>query len=570
MKTIQKRIPMPIAFMWPFVLLILSLVPPALGNMLTVTSFADNNGNPNTLRSMVKAANDGDTINFSDALDGFTITLLNGEIVVNKNLTIVGPTNVSISIVGGNVNDAFNHRIFHVTSPPLGTRIFQVSGLQMTGSITGTNGGAGIASSPPGFSGGDVVGGAIYSESSTILIVSNCYFLNCQAIGGNGGNAYSSSCSPKASGGAGGGAQGGAIFGAGDCYVYNSSFATNRAMGGMGGIGAQGGPGGSCGDVNGGALAIGYHNDTDLKVINCTVFGNIAQGGTGGQGGLGSFCIGEGFPTTGGLGGTGGTTHGGGIYIGEGATPTTGMIHSTIYQNACAPGAGGAGGAGENGGQAGSPGAGGQADGCGMHVLGMPLPVVDSLFAGDFCEPATFIPAGPDVYGPVLSGAFNLVGVYDGTSTGWGGGDMLGTAGPINALLGPFEYNGGYLPTLAPERGSPAIDTGTTGGIPQDEIGQHRPVVAVGITVLGGDGSDIGAYEDQCGGTAGLFLSSVYIGNSVVISWPAPAFCTKLQTSPDLLNWSDYVGPIDLVNNMNQVTINPYPINALFFRLVGL
>ncbi len=35
---------------------------------------------------------------------------------------------------------------------------------------------------------------------------------------------------------------------------------------------------------------------------------------------------------------------------------------------------------------------------------------------------------------------------------GWGGSDMLGTAGPIQALLGPFEYNGGYLPTLAPEQ----------------------------------------------------------------------------------------------------------------------
>jgi hypothetical protein len=204
-----------------------------------------------------------------------------------------------------------------------------------------------------------------------------------------------------------------------------------------------------------------------------------------------------------------------------------------------------------------------------MIVINQELPVVDSLFAANFCIPATFIPTGPDVFGPVLSGGFNFVGVYDGHSSGWGGADVLGTAGPINALLGPFEYNGGYLPTLAPERGSPAIDAGTTAGVPRDEIGDHRPVVAVGITVTGGDGSDIGAYEDQCA-TAGCVLGAVYSGNSVIISWPTPSFCSKLQTSPDLITWSDYVGPIDVVNGMNEVTINPHPINALFFRLVGL
>jgi hypothetical protein len=549
----------------------LSLVPPVFGNPpLVVTSFADNNGNPNTLRSKVAAAVDGDTIIFSDALQGFTITLLNGEIVVNKNLTITGPTNLSIPIFGGNVASPLNHRIFHVTMPPQGQiRRFQVSGLQMTGSITGTNGGNGTVSSPPGYSGGDVVGGAIYSEASTILIVSNCYFLNCHAAGGNGGNAYSANCSPQADGGSGGEAQGGAIFAAGDCYVYNSSFATNSAVGGIGGIGAQGGQGGDGGAAKGGALAVGYHLDTDLIFINCTVFGSMAQGGNAGAGGTGYLCSVAANPANGGKGGAGGDTEGGGVYIGEQSTPATGMIHSTVYQNICEPGVGGAGGAGVFGGQTGLAGTAGHADGCGMFVLGQPLPVIASLFAGDHPLPATFIPAGPDVYGPVISGGYNLVSVYDGQSMGWGGADLLGTAGPIIALLGPFEYNGGYIPTLAPERGSPAIDAGFAAGVPQDEIGDPRPVVAVGITVTGGDGSDIGAYEDQCG-TAGCVLSAIYMGNSVIISWPAPAFCSKLQTSPDLMTWSDFVGPIDEVNGMNQVTIIPHPIDVLFFRLVGL
>src|SRR6266403_766830 len=67
---------------------------------LTVTSYADNLGNPFTLRSAISQAQDGETILFSDALDGYTITLLNGELKIDKNLIIIGPGNASILVVG--------------------------------------------------------------------------------------------------------------------------------------------------------------------------------------------------------------------------------------------------------------------------------------------------------------------------------------------------------------------------------------------------------------------------------------------------------------------------------------
>jgi hypothetical protein len=573
MKTTLKRFLMPTHLMLPMVVLMLSQVLPVLGAPLVVTSSADNNGNPNTLRSVVKNAADGATIVFSDALNGSTITLLNGEIVVDKNLTIVGPADVSISIVGGNVADPLNHRIFHVKTPPNNTRTFQVSGLQMTGTFTAPNGANGTALVPGGGSGGAAMGGAIYCESSTILIVSNCYFLNCQAIGGNGGNSYSAECSEPTNGGFGGVALGGAIDADGDCYLYNSSFATNEAIGGAGGLGAQGDPGGDGGNADGGALYIGYHTDTDLKIINCTLFGNIAQAGNGGPGGSGYVCITEANPTMGGNGGHGGYAMGGGAYIDESGVPPTGMIHSTIHNNICEPGSGGVGGGGAFGGAAGSAGPPGLAEGCGILTIGASLPVAGSLFAGNHPLPV-IPPVGPDVNGQVLSGGYNFVSAVDINSMGWVASDMRGIlAHPLHAMLGPFQYNGGYLPTLAPERGSPVIDASFAFGITQDEIGQTRPVVAVGITVVGGDGSDMGAYEDQCS-AAGCVLTVATSGNSVIIQWPSPSFCMKLQTSPDLVMWSDYVGPITIVpaatGSMNQVTINPQPANALFFRLVGL
>src|SRR5437868_5695561 len=72
---------------------------------LTVESFADNLGNPFTLRTKISQAQDGDTIAFSRALDGFTITLLNGELLITNSITIMGPTNANLSIVGGNVSN---------------------------------------------------------------------------------------------------------------------------------------------------------------------------------------------------------------------------------------------------------------------------------------------------------------------------------------------------------------------------------------------------------------------------------------------------------------------------------
>ena len=44
-----------------------------------------------SLRDAIAAANDGDTIQFDAALNGQTITLTSGELVIDKSITISGP-----------------------------------------------------------------------------------------------------------------------------------------------------------------------------------------------------------------------------------------------------------------------------------------------------------------------------------------------------------------------------------------------------------------------------------------------------------------------------------------------
>jgi hypothetical protein len=56
---------------------------------LTVTTTADSGAG--SLRDAITAASDGDTIQFDSALNGQTITLSSGELVIDQNITISGP-----------------------------------------------------------------------------------------------------------------------------------------------------------------------------------------------------------------------------------------------------------------------------------------------------------------------------------------------------------------------------------------------------------------------------------------------------------------------------------------------
>src|SRR5206468_11458077 len=109
----------------------------------TVSSTADDNG-ATTLRTIVGLAGNGDTINFAASLAGQTITLTKGEISIKKSLAVngFGPNQLGIVNLSG--------RVFHVQNGPVSVSI---SGLRLTGQLSGTNGADGrifALDGPPG------------------------------------------------------------------------------------------------------------------------------------------------------------------------------------------------------------------------------------------------------------------------------------------------------------------------------------------------------------------------------------------------------------------------------------
>src|SRR5262249_442256 len=72
---------------------------------LTVTNTLDTAAAP--LRAEVTAAHNGDTIVFASSLDGQTITLKTGELLLKHNLTITGFTDRNITISGYNASRVF-------------------------------------------------------------------------------------------------------------------------------------------------------------------------------------------------------------------------------------------------------------------------------------------------------------------------------------------------------------------------------------------------------------------------------------------------------------------------------
>ncbi len=77
-------------------------------------------------------------------------------------------------------------------------------------------------------------------------------------------------------------------------------------------------------------------------------------------------------------------------------------------------------------------------------------------------------------------------------------GTVTGSPQIANPLLSPLRRNGGLTATMALTPTSPAIDSGSTFGQSTDQRGDHRPVDFAGApNATGGDGSDIGAFEIQ-------------------------------------------------------------------------
>ena len=75
-------------------------------SILTVTSRADSGDG--SLRALIAAAQSGDQIIFDDGLQGQTITLTSGELVLTKSLDIEGPGAGQLAISGNHASRVFN------------------------------------------------------------------------------------------------------------------------------------------------------------------------------------------------------------------------------------------------------------------------------------------------------------------------------------------------------------------------------------------------------------------------------------------------------------------------------
>ena len=147
-----------------------------------------------SLRDAIQSSTDGDTITFSSSLTGKTITLLQGELLVTKSLTISGTQGgASQVVVDGNLNG----RVFDINSGT-GTKQVTISDLAIQNGGAFTAGGGGIYNADLLTLLRDTISGnRCFQFGGGIYNVGNLSATNCTIVGnfaegfaGSGGGIY--------------------------------------------------------------------------------------------------------------------------------------------------------------------------------------------------------------------------------------------------------------------------------------------------------------------------------------------------------------------------------------------
>jgi hypothetical protein len=454
----------------------------------TISVTNTNDSGAGSLRQALADAVDGDTINFDSSLNGQTITLTSGELLVNKSVTIDGPGAAILAVNGNAIS-----RVFHV-------------GAGMTVTISGL-------SIVNGYS--EVGGGAIYNERSTLTVTDCIIAGNFAGVAGGiwndssfGGSATLTVNNSTFSGNSvwflgGGILNGGANGGSATLTVNNSTFSGNS-------ITLEGG-------LGGGILNFAeFGASATLTVNNSTFNSNSAWFGAGicNDGFSGSAPMTLANNT---FSGNSATISGGGIYnYGlRGSAPLT-LNNSTFSSNSA-----GYGGALINfaavltlsnctvsGNSASDFGGGIDNDALGTSAA---LTLNNSTFNGNSCSSGgaiynndnggtATVTIGNTILKTGASGE-NILNAGTITSHGYNlssdnGGGLLTASGDqinIDPLLGPLQDNGGLTFTHALLPGSSAIDAGDPNFTPppdHDQRGTDFPRVFNGRV-------DIGAFEVQ-------------------------------------------------------------------------
>jgi parallel beta-helix repeat protein/predicted outer membrane repeat protein len=499
-----------------------SLEDRAVPTIFTVTTLNDSVSG--SLRDAITSANNNpgpDAVVFAPGLSG-TITLKDGELLINDSLTITGrsdPRTGALTISGddksrifeiapdidvaiggltltkGNASDGGAIKTDENGVPHFNNLV--LSGVVITDNKATGNGG-GISAPKASHltlqnctvSGnqttGIALGGGIYIDRQGLLVLENSTVNNNRALEGGGlfvsdpdqGTLVRNS---TISGNSSVGGPGGGLFINASLTIENCTISDNSAVGGGGGIRAGGSqpliiknttisgnrttsqvtPNGN----GGGILAVGDPLSS-ITIESCTISGNSADANGGGIFASGGGILPSGSTLTvenSTISGNSAGGNGGGISFTD---DTTVVRNSTIaFNTADADNAGG--------------GLGG-----GLFVEFNAAVALQSTLVGDNAVGAAG--ANPDVSGAVKA-TFSLVGNAAGTTFLLPGSAANLTG--VDPLLGPLADNGGPTKTHALLPGSPAINHGANAaGLASDQRGSR-------FLRVFGRGVDIGAFE---------------------------------------------------------------------------
>jgi hypothetical protein len=181
--------------------------------------------------------------------------------------------------------------------------------------------------------------------------------------------------------------------------------------------------------------------------------------------------------------------------------------------------------------------------------------------------------SGPDCNGTVLSSGYNLVGDGSGCLgfTNSVKGDQIGaSAAPIDPRLGPLADSGGPTLTHGLRANSPALDMGSSGGLATDQRGYPRAFDDPGVAnALGGDGSDIGAYE-----VAVRITEVRNMGNDIRLRFTSAldqSYAVQSRTNLPTGTWTTLAGAISGNGGIAQTTVtNAFTQPTQFYRIQKL
>ena len=429
-------------------------------NIIVVTN--TNDSGPGSLRDALASANDGDTID-ATGVSG-TITLISGQLNVDKDVTISGPGANHLAVDGNGQS-----RVFYVNRFSVKPLTWQKQ-KSKTVTIDGLTVGNGYSDSA-----------GIYSHGAA-LTVSNC------TISGNSGGGILndegaltvSNC--IISGNSGGGISNFGFHGSSPLTITNSTLSGNSA------------------DYGGAVLNEGFDGDAMLTITNSTLSGNSASvsgggifnGAAGSTGGSSMVTVSDST-----ISGNSAGEDGGGIYnwAAHLGGSTVAVSNSTISGNSAREG-------------------GGIYNIMGGHLGGATLTITNSTVGGNSATGNgggiynnsqqgghTTLTIGNTILNGGASGAniSNNSGAV--TSVGYnlssddGGGYLIAPGDQINTdpMLSPLQDNGGPAFTHELLAGSPAINSGDPSFTPPPSFDQRG--LGFGRVVIGR--IDIGSFEVQ-------------------------------------------------------------------------